>query len=93
MTGQETPIQIINKSGNFYSYEAVLKVKSAQALLSQELSQQKNHLIKSDQPGKHVITFLRKYSYKAHSTSVRSINSITLCGKEKLLMSRHVIYQ
>ena len=58
MTGQNAPIQIMNKLGNCDSYETVLKVETAQAELSQELSQQKNPLpLKLDQPGKHVLTY------------------------------------
>ena len=58
MTGQKTPIQMMSKLGNCCSYETVLKAKTAQAKLSQELSQQKNPLsLKPDQPGKHVLTY------------------------------------
>ena len=58
MTGQKVPIQVMNKLGNCYSYETVLKVETAQAELSKELSQQKNPLpLKPDQPGKHVLTY------------------------------------
>ena len=58
MTGQKAPLKIMNKLGNCCSYETVLKVETAQAELSQELSQQKNPLsLKPDQPGKHVLTY------------------------------------
>ena len=58
MTGQKAPIQVMNKLGNCYSYEIVLKVETAQAELSKELSQQKNPLpLKPDQLGKHVLTY------------------------------------
>ena len=78
MTGQKVLIQIINKSGNFYSFERVLKVKTAQAQLSQELIQQKNALpLKPEKPGKHVLTCLWKYSYNTRdcvATEVRTFN-------------------
>ena len=58
MTGQKAPIEIMNKLGNCCSYETVLKVATEQVELSQELSQQtKPLLLKSDQPGKHVLTY------------------------------------
>ena len=58
MTGQNAPIQMMNKLGNCCSYETVLKVETAQVELSQELSQQKNPLpLKPDQPGKHILTY------------------------------------
>ena len=48
----------MNKLGNCCSYETVLKVETAQVELSQEFSQQKNPLpLKSDQPGKHILTY------------------------------------
>ena len=57
MTGQKAPIQTMKKLGNCCNYETVLKVETAQAELSQELSQQKNPLpLKPDQPEKHVLT-------------------------------------
>ena len=47
----------MNKLGNCCSYETVLKVETAQAELSQELSQEKNPLpLEPDQPGKYVLT-------------------------------------
>ena len=52
MTGQKA------LSGNFYSHEIILKMETAQAYLSQELSQQNNPLpLKPGQPGKHLLTF------------------------------------
>ena len=52
MVGQKAPIQIMNKLGNSCSYETVLKLETARAELSQELSQQKYPLpLKPDQPG------------------------------------------
>ena len=107
MTGQKAPIQIMNKLGNYCSYETVLKVETAQAELSQELSQQKNPLpLKPDQPRKYVQTYFwydnfgcKKKNLKGsthtthkiafqekseHSTSVRSVNSITPSGKKSL---------
>ena len=115
MTGQKAPIQIMNKLGNYCSYETVLKVETAQAELSQELSQQKNPLpLKPDQPRKYVQTYFwydnfgcKKKNLKGsthtthkiafqekseHSTSVRSVNSITPSGKKSLLRLRHIIY-
>ena len=48
----------MNKLGNCFSYEKVLKVETAQGELSQELTQQKNPPpLKPDQPGKHVLTY------------------------------------
>ena len=44
MPGQKVSIQIMNKLGDCCSYETVLKVETAQAELSRELSQQKNPL-------------------------------------------------
>ena len=48
----------MNKLGNCYSYETVLKEETARVELSQELSQRKNPLpLKPYQPGKHVLTY------------------------------------
>ena len=58
MTGQKALIQIMNKLGNCCSYDTVLKMETAQAELSEELSEQKNPLaLKPYQPGKHAVTY------------------------------------
>ena len=58
MTGQIALIQIMNKLGNCCSYDTVLKMETAQAELSEELSEQKNPLaLKPYQPGKHAVTY------------------------------------
>ena len=47
----------MNKLGNC-SYDTVLEMETAQAELSQELSEQKNPLaLKPYQPGKHALTY------------------------------------
>ena len=106
MKGEKSLIQIINKFDNFYSNETVLKVETAQAQLSEELSPQKKipsfkarptkksmfELVCGSIHTKHGIALQEK---SEHSTLVRSVNSITLFGKKekKLLRLRHVIYQ
>ena len=62
----------MNKLGNCCSYETVLKVETAQAELSQELSQQKNALpLKPDQPGKHVLTYFWWHNFDCKKENLK----------------------
>ena len=106
MTGQKAPIQIMNKLGNCCSHVTVLKVETAQAELSQELSQRKKspsfksrstrktcsnfwwdnfdcekENLKGSIHTTHGIAFQEK---SEHSTSARSVDTITHSGKKSL---------
>ena len=104
MAGQKAVIQIINKSGNFYSLGIVLKVETAQKQLFQELNLQKNPLaLKSEQPGKYVLPCFWNYSYNTRDCVVGEIRTFNF-GKnckqyyplsltKTLLRPKKVIYQ
>ena len=72
MTGQKAPIQIMNKLGNCCSHVTVLKVETAQAELSSELSQRKKSpSFNPDQPGKHVLTYFWRDNFDCEKENLK----------------------
>ena len=100
MTGQKALIQIMNKLGNCYSYDTVLKMETAQAELSQELSEQKTSLaLKPYQPGKHAVTYFwwdnfdcKKENLKGSIQTTRGIAFQEKSENSTLVRSVHSYY-
>ena len=83
----------MSKLGNCCSYETVLKVETAQAELSKELSQQKNALpLKPDQPGKHVLTYFWWHNFDCKKENLKGSIDTTheIVFQEKLENSTSV---
>ena len=84
MTGHKALIQIINQSGNFYSFERLFEryIKSGNCIsiiISRAQPAKKSPSFKTRSTRKHALTCLQKYSYNTgivfqekseHSTSV-----------------------